>query len=332
MGVTDISGRLSQQFILKMLTEQIDNTQRQSTTGKKSTTVAGLGAAGASKAIGYRSVNTLLESYGTNLAAAKTKLTIIDSTMTSIGSSAEDMLSTLRKQLQDTAPQGTIISNDAKSMLQTVIQKLNMQHNGQYVFAGDDIYNQPINNSAALDTSMSALVAGWMAGSPTAGSVVTGARAVTGTGLGLNSGTLSAGNVTVRVDDNIDINYSQRADQDGYGDILRGLSIIANLPQPTTQAEQDNYWAIVNGAITLLDEGSRKVDTYQANNGINAKQVDALIAQHEDSKLAYEQLIGDVEDVDMAEAAMKFQSLSTQLQTSYSMIGTMRNLSLINYL
>jgi flagellar hook-associated protein 3 FlgL len=331
-GVSDIGRQTNLQYLLRVLRGDLDDAQAQVSSGKKSTTIGGLGPQGASNAISFRNKNHVLDAYTSNLNTATTTFTVMDQAMGTIAESARSTLTYLRSQLQDTAPQGAIVSGQAQDALQNVVQKLNEQVNGKYVFTGDDIFNPPLNNQGTLNTNMATLVAGWMAGAPTPASVAAGARAVTDTNLGLSSTVVASGNISFRGDDNTDIDYTVKANQAGFSDVLRGLAIISNLPQPTTPAEQTNYWAIVNGAISLLDQGSKSIDTYQGQLGNTTNQVKGLLAQHSDNQATFTTLVGSIEDADLAVASTQIQTLQTQLQASYSVVGQVKNLSLVNYI
>lgn len=331
-STSDIGSRINTQSLLLMLRGKLNDTQRIASSGKKSSTLADLGSMGAANAISYRSKIKVISGYTDNLNLAKTKLTVMDKSMGSITDAARDTLTFLRSQLQGSAPQGTIVAGQASNSLQTVISQLNIQVNGQYQFSGDALYTAPMATPGSLDTNVGGLVPGFLAGAPTASSVVTAARAVTTANLGYSNGTLTAGNVSFRGDDAVDIDYTVNGAQQGFADILRGLSLIKNLPQPTTQSEQNNYWAVVNGAIQLLDEGAKAVDRYQGTLGNTASYVDSLLTQHSEVEGTYEEFVGSIEDADVAEAATKLQMLQTQLEASYSMVGQLKGLSLINFL
>ncbi len=329
---SDIGTQLSTQFLLKMLRGQLNETQRQIGSGKKSATLAGMGTLGASNSIAYRNRITALKGYTDNLNAGKAKFSVMDKALGLITGDARDVMTHLRSQLQSTTPQAAIISNQASGMLSNVLSQLNTQVNGQYQFAGDNLYTPPFSSQATLDTNVGGLVSGFLAGSPTVSSVVAAARGVTGANLGFSAGVLTSGSVQFRADDGTDIDYTVKATQAGFADVMRGMTLIKNLPQPTTQAEQNNYWVVVNAAIQLIDEGSKAIDQYQGVLGTKAKLVDDLIARHNETTGTFEDFIGSVEDVDVAEATTKLQSLQTQLQMSYSIIGQMQGLSLVNYL
>jgi flagellar hook-associated protein 3 FlgL len=257
---------------------------------------------------------------------------VMDEAMSTITEAARDTLQRLRAQMQDTVPPAQILSDESATKLQNITAKLNAQVNDRYVFSGDDIFNPPFNNLAALNTSLSGEIAGWLAGPTTAASVAADARTYNGTALGISSTSLTAGRLAVRGDDNTDIDYTVMASQPGFSDVLRGLAVISNLPAPTTPAEQDNYWSVVNGVIDLLDTGTKQIDQYQGILGNKAKLVDDLLAQHSEKQGSFETFIGTIEDVDMADASTRLTYIQTQLQASYSVIAAVKDLSLINFI
>lgn len=329
---SNIGANLNTQFLLQMLRSQLNDTQREISSGKKSETLAGLGNLGASQSIAFRNKVNVLDGYTNNLKMAQTKFSVMDGALGSITDQARNLMTTLRAQLQGGSPKSAILSNEADTNLQRVAELLNTQVNGQYLFTGDNIYNTAFSSMTTLDTNIGGLNTGFLAGSPTVSSVVTAARAVTTSNLGYSAGVLSAGNVSFRADDSLDIDYTVNASQSGFADILRGMNLIKNLPAPTNATEQTNYWTVVNAAIQLLDQGAAAVDQYQGTLGNSAKLVDDLISQHSEVSGNYQQFIGDIEDADVAESATRLQSLQTQIQMSYTLIGQLKDLSLINFL
>lgn len=332
MTISDIGTQISQKAILSFLRTQVNDVQRQVNTGKKSTTIAEMGPSGASNAILYRSKSRLLDVYTENLNKSKTQLKVMDQSLTSIADAGRNTLQFLRAQLQGTPPQGTIVSDRARNDLNEVIQKLNTEIGGRYVFAGDDLYNRPYQDVAALDGEFSTLTAGWLATPTTPADIITYAQGVTNTDLGYGTGVLTSSMTTIRIGDDLSIDSSIRAYEGGFADVVRGLAMISNLPQPTTPAEQENYWSVVNAAIETLDSGTKQIDIYQGTLGNSAKLVDDMIVEHRETQSVFETFIGEVEDVDMAEASVLFQSLQFQLEASYNMISATRNLSLVNFL
>ena len=169
-------------------------------------------------------------------------------------------------------------------------------------------------------------------GNFTADDVVNSMTSITGTNLGFSNSSLAADPLTVRADDGREIDYTVSAHDSGFRDVIRGLSLISNLPTPTNDAETSKYWTLVNGAIDLLDRGSRAVDTQQAILGGTSKQITNLLADHQDMSLTMENYIGSVEDVDIADASTRLQQLQAQLQISYQVTASLKDLSLVNFL
>lgn len=333
MAISDVGSRLSQQFILSVLGDRLNETQRQSVTGKKSDTIAGMGSNAASASISYRNKNNLLDVYTNNLSIAKTRFEITDKALLSVTDTARDMVSQLRSQLQSTTPKATLLSDNATAQMKVIADKLNTQVDGQYLFSGISSSSSAFNNMSELLTNVGTVVTAAMADpATTTNGVITNTQAIPKSDLGFTGAAIYADPVTFRADDTTTLSYPVKGGADGFADIMRGMAIVANLPQPTTAQEQENYWAMINSAISLIEGGAIAVDTYQAQMGGQAKIVDNLLASHSATKTSIEEYIGRVEDIDMAEAAMKFSNLKTQMETSYNIIAALKDLSLINYI
>lgn len=332
MAISTIGKSLNEQFLLQRLRTELTNVQTQINTGKKGNTFSALDTAGASNSMAFRNSRNLLQSYVDSINIVRSRTEVMDSALLSVTESSRDVLTRLQSQLQDTDPETAIIRDEAQNQLEVVLQKLNTRFGDRYLFAGTDITNPPHDNAALLNTNFAAQVATWMGGAPTVASVVADANTFNDNALGY-SGTLSAaGDVTVRADEGTDINYTVMANEEGLRDVVRGLAIVANLQNPTTPAEQDNFWTIVNGAMQLIDEGSRAIDVEIGILGNKSRQMDNLLIQHDESQGALEIFIGQVEDVDLADAVTRFNSLELQLQASYQVSSTVSQLSLVNFL
>jgi flagellar hook-associated protein 3 FlgL len=333
MSVSNIGQSLNEQFLLQRLRNELNGVQTQINTGKKGNTFSALDTAGASNSMSFRNSRNLLQSYIDSINIVRSRTDVMDAALISVTDSSRDVMTRLQSQLQDTVPQTAIIRDEAQAQLEVVLQKLNTRFGDRYLFSGTDINNPPHDNAAGLNANFAAQVNTWITGAPpTIASVVADASGFNDAALGY-SGTLSAaGAVTVRADEGTDINYTVLANEEGLRDVVRGLAIVANLQDPTTPAEQDNFWTVVNGAIQLIDEGSRAIDDEIGILGNKSRQMEDLLIQHDESQGALEIFIGQVEDVDLADAVTRFNSLELQLQASYQVTSTVRQLSLVNFI
>ena len=332
MSVSTVGSQLSNLYLLGTLRQQLNNVQAQISTGKKGTMLSDLGGASTSSALSLRNSQNLMKGYISNLNTVKTRISVMNQAMGNITETARDTLSMLRSQLQNFEPLDGIMRDNAQTNLQNVIAKLNTKLGDRYLFSGSDVNNAPLADPNALKNSTVGAINTLMLTPFDKDDVLGGMGAINGTALGYDNGTLNSDNLTFRADDGRDIDYTVKASEGGFADILRGLSVVANLPTPTTDAEKEQYWTLVNGAIDMLDRGTRHVDSEQAILGSRTKSITTLLSDHEDNSLTLENFIGGVEDVDMADATMRLQQLQAQLQISYNITASLRNLSLVNYL
>lgn len=332
MSVSTIGKNLNNRFLLQRLRSELLDVQTQINTGKKGNTFSALDTAGASNSMSFRNSRNLLQSYVDSINIVRSRTDVMNAAMLSITTSSRNVLTTLQSQLQDTAPETAIIRDEAQAQLDVVLQKLNTRFGDRYLFAGTDITNPPHDNAPGLNAGFAAQVAAWMAGTPTAASVVTDANGFNDAALGYSGSLSASGAVTVRADEGTDIDYTVLANEEGLRDLVRGLTIVANLQDPTTPAEQDNFWTIVNGAIELIDSGSEMIDDEIGILGNKSRQMEDLLIQHDESQGALEIFIGQVEDVDLADAVTRFNSLELQLQASYQVTSRISQLSLVNFL
>jgi flagellar hook-associated protein 3 FlgL len=67
-------------------------------------------------------------------------------------------------------------------------------------------------------------------------------------------------------------------------------------------------------------------------NGAAQSTVETLTTSHADRQLFLKQMLSDLEDVDMAEAATRFQAAQTALDVSAKTFSSLSQVSLLQYL
>lgn len=158
----------------------------------------------------------------------------------------------------------------------------------------------------------------------------------------LFSGTLRYGTspTTARVDDNVDLNYGVRADSSYFRRIIQGLAMVATLENPpitdpTTpegRLPRDRYLGVVGAAKDLLKQGRTDLDGSVSYLG----SVRSQLSQLEEKHRTVLGVVGDglerVEDADIAAVATRLNLVDTQLQAGYRAIGTLNQVSILNFL
>lgn len=334
MTVSDIASRLSEQYLLATLRRDLIDTQTKINTGKKSQNFSGYSVQEVNSSITFRGVHTGLETYKDNISLARSRITIMDQTLTEIHAAAGEVRTFLLAQVQGDTPLNDITQAEAREQLDRVLNKLNVRLGDRYLFSGDDIFNPPFVDQATLDANMGAIIGAQFGTGTTEAAVTAASQLVTGAGLGYSGTVLTAQNVQVRVDDNTDIDYTMYANHPGLRDVIRAMSLVTQIPQPdpTTPNEVNDYWEMVNSAMTMLDDGMTAITTAQGELGIKNRRMDDLWSQHENLQLELENFIGDAEDADLARASIDLQSIQLQLEASYRISSDVSRLRLVNFL
>ena len=151
-------GSTSNQTVQQLMNmrSQFDDLQRQLSTGQKSDTYAGLGL-DRGLAVSLNAQSAAIGSYDTTIDNVTTRLNVVQSALTAMGSVATSMRSSL---IQGTGSAGTTNTTqvDAQSWLQQLIGLLNTQAGDRYVFSGratdqpaTESYDHIINGDGAKD-------------------------------------------------------------------------------------------------------------------------------------------------------------------------------------
>lgn len=159
--------------------------------------------------------------------------------------------------------------------------------------------------------------------------------------------------VTLRVDDgmdrqiygvpgydgsgNADTSQEQnlRADAIQFREIIRGLATVATMgdyPTNGTTAEQQGFKTVVQFAQDSLKSGKARLDDQIGILGNTAKTIDDTRVRLDQTALHLKQVLGEAEDVDVADAISKLQLAQTQLQASYRVTAKLQELTLVNFL
>jgi flagellar hook-associated protein 3 FlgL len=115
--------------------------------------------------------------------------------------------------------------------------------------------------------------------------------------------------------------------------MLRGLATAATLTYDTNNPGSfTDYNTILDTTRNALDASAKTLDNNIGILGSTAERVKALGTQHYETQTTLNTSVGDVEDVDMAEAISKLQQVQTQLQASYKVTATLQKVNLIDFL
>jgi flagellar hook-associated protein 3 FlgL len=327
-----------------LIQQRMTDYSEQVSTGKQTNVYGGL-TSDARQSIDLRNNVAELETYKKNIDTAQLRITSAAETMDRINAVARDVRDQLTKLSGNPPPDQTVVKDIAKRGYNEVAQLLNTKVEGRYIFAGSDIDHPPFEDPDGFFTEIETTVKGYAtAGAP---QTLSDTKA-TALGNTYFSAALQQSPdpspLRARVDRNLDINYQVRAngpeepnpptgEPSSFPEILRNLATAATLTYDTSNPSSFNdFQSMLTATRTSLDTAAKSIDNNVGILGSTAARIKALGTQHYETQTTLNTNIGDVEDVDMAEAISKLQQVQTQLQASYKVTATLQKVNLIDFL
>ncbi len=134
----------------------------------------------------------------------------------------------------------------------------------------------------------------------------------------------------VRIDNGIDLEYGIRADNPAIRKILDSLFALATTDLNTTTV--GSFRELARLAADDLQTGRSMISDLSAELGVKENVLDTTEQRHKDFLVVTETQLDRVENVDMAEAVSRLTQTQTNLEASFKLLTSVRNLSLANYL
>lgn len=327
---------------------QLNKLSEQVSTGHVADSYGGLGAA-AQVSLDLRpQLNHLATEQGV-IGAATARLGVTQSALSQLASITSSFAAQTVNLNGVDANAVDSVAAAARTALQQVAVLLDSTDGGLYLFAGTDSSNPPVpgpdqilasgfygkinaavaglsptgDNSAAVTAGTLALAQSNAVGTTPFSATLGPAATVQVGGQLVQVGLLANANtLAVSVGGSTTGSYAR--------DLLRSLATLgslssAQLHDPGFQAVVADTRASLQGAVTALADETGALGDVQANLLARATEAQA-------TSLALTKQVSAVEDVDMAKALTQLSQAQLQLQASYKIIATAKNLSLVQYL
>lgn len=297
----------SQSLISGLLRNQSDmyETQQQVNTGKKSQSYQGY-AQDTSTLISARNSKSRTDTFVRTAQAVSGEMQTADINLDSMIESARAIKDSLLTAIAEKDATGLRQSLDQN--FQLIGSSLNSQSAGSYNFAGTKTDTKPFT-----PTTLDELVASEAAGTTFANNDV---------------------KASAKVADTVMMEYGILADEVA-GDVMAIISDIhaydtggGNLEGALDQTQID----YLQSKLDVLDSAIEQMQNVQVQNGLNQKKLDEISNQMSERSTYLETFIGDIEDVDMAEAISRLNADQTALEASYRVIAEISQLSLAKFL
>ena len=256
--------------------------------------------------------------YQANIDVASGRLQATQGALSSIISIVSNVYAQTASLTGSSTNTPEILANLAKEGLQQVADLINTKIGEVYVFAGQDTSNPPLP-----DTSPATLVPALLASdtatapfsttlSPTPATVQVGEGQTVQIGLVANKNTLTVSTAPTT--------------GSFIRDILREFATLTTITNgPTLQTTAADVRTRLSGAISAIASEAGSLGDIQANLENRKTQSAATV-------LTLKQQVSNAQDVDLAVTLSRLSALQTQLQSSYQLIASLRELSLSKYI
>jgi len=280
--------------------------QNQVSTGKIADDLKGYGVR-SDTLTGMRSFATRLDSYIGNAKMLSTALEVQDQTL----GEASDATVGARKAVADAVASGNAdgLMSALQGRLSQVIDALNTQYQGRQLFAGGQTDTPPVGASQMADLTAAPTVASLFKNDQLA--------------------------VASRLDDSVVISTGFLADKVGK-DALEAFKAIQALHEgalgPLSGRLTEAQSAALTAALPAFDTAFNTLNEAVAVNGVQQNRVDSVQKSLEDRQSAVTGVLGNLTDVDMAEAVSRLQLSQTAMQASAQVFATLQGSSLLTAL
>lgn len=290
---------LGQALLRSAMTVQARLAEKQTaqSSGLTEETYAALGS-GAGKLISLESQLSTLRS---RADTTQTALDRVESMSAAVGSMVE-LMSELRSTLSGMSSQSST-SVDYNQLGQTMLEDLatlmNLQVDGRYLFGGGQTTAAPVDVSLlSVPTTPSTADNAYYQG--------------------------DAAVQSVKVTDSASVDYGVNAGESGFEKALRAANMLANIDASDEDAIAEAYDLATQAMDELL--------AAQGRLGVNANRLESWQQRQDTAASLMSERVSAAKAVDVAQVAVEIAQYQTTLQASYTVLGKLNSLSLVNYL
>jgi flagellar hook-associated protein 3 FlgL len=293
--------------ISNLMTSELRQNQAnvQVSSGKVASDLKGFGV-NAEALTAARTLSIRVDNYVTSNKNLSAKLESQDLALTQVSDAGSGARQTIAAAVA--SGRGDGLMSSLQSLFGQATAGLNSQYNGHYLFSGGKVDTAPVAAKTLQDLL-----------TPPAGGVFQNDQLATTSRLD-ESTTLQTGMLADGIGTNLFNAFQQIAafDQGPNGPFTGQL----------TPAQQ----TFLTGMLQTFDSANQGMTDTVAANGLMQNRVTQAQTTQTDRKTVLDTMIGNITDVDMAEAASRLSQAQVALQASAHIFASLQNSTLLNYL
>lgn len=315
--------------------EQLKNYQLQISTGVKYQNYKGYGV-DSLRIQRYRNELGQIESFQRNIDIAQTRINQMDKSLEQVDDQVNHVLNSIRlAPIESSEFDLTSLRTIASAAREIVKEIINTKEGDTYLFAGTANNTAPLQNPdvsvGEIDNQMNL----WLDGTNDTETFLSNLNSLTDSQLGYSTGVQTAGKIFVRADENLEVDYTVRANDESFKKVFVGLTVLSQMEFPeegVDVASQDDFYDVINSIAATIKEGVD--ETRNARSMLSAATL--LIGDASERHGLNEQTLltnrDAIESANVEDAVIRFQALQTQLQATFQTTAILNELSLARIL
>lgn len=355
-GVSTLGQSLAQIERLKTMQSQLSQLTLQLNSGKKAQLYKELGSDLMTTQRSRASLKDI-ETYSFNIDTAERRLKMMEKSVGEIKRQAHIILGALQAETQEGDFDLKAAGDLAAKARDFIVNLVNERDGDRYLFGGTEALSRPLDDTGLMDSYMKTQIRSWTDGNLSSTQLIQSYRdtSVLGDTTVGYSVALSSGNVqkvTTTLDTNRQIQYGALANDPAIRDIMVAAGMLENMAQVmdsvhtepdggsgqvTTpgidrEAQNKNFYAIYDDMVRMLNSGIKQLENIEFD--LAQTQIETKKAK-DDHALAQNLLtdrLANIEDVDLNEIAVKLTALQIQIEASYRVTASIKDLNLSNYM
>src|ERR1700733_2313505 len=337
-GISTLGSMLQNSWQIQSMETQMNQIPPEIASGRKTDP---LGPLGGNAALLYQ-----LHAQSDQQTALQTTVTNalgrLDATQTALSAVGTAVQSIVNDALTPDSSNGqgqSVLANEAQNSMAQVISQLNTQYEGSSLFAGDNTNTAPMQAADAaggpLATVNSVLAAAVRAkGGPLTASVFNDTNS--NPALNYTGSFYTAPDdgrpTTVLIGATQTLQYNVNGKQQGFRDLMQGLSMLTMLGAPSSQLDDSAKAALQTQASSLIGQAQNELTTQQGLLGVTQATLQNVADQQQAAANATQNQILGFEQADTTADATTLSTLQTQLQATYAITAEISQLTLTHYL
>ncbi len=286
---------------------RVQDLQIQISSGKTSQSYAGI-AQDARNLLSLEDATTKFSAYQKNITTTQTRLNQMETSVSQMEEMAGDIQQLLLNGLNSGNADDLALDTRASNFMEQFASLLNVQSDGRFLFSGGLTDTRPVDLSSYNPDNI-----GYDPLDPTVG----------------NAGYYAGDSLvqSARIDTAMTLDYGITADIPAFEKLLRGLDMIKDAGAPGSVDTVE-----LNNALALVQEAVDELPNVRSEIGASLATLEQTDERLSNTQIFLDENMGEVENVDIAEAMTRLSSQKTQLEAGYLITTQMQQIGLWNYL